>query len=108
MRRVVPDMSSGRAPVRRGLSAAPKPTATIKKVAHRAGVSIATVSRTFADPGSVSQELRVRVHEAARLLNYRASRAARALRVGTSQTVGVVIPDLQNPFFTGVVRGIDL
>ena len=41
-------------------------------------------------------------------LNYRPSRAARTLRVGTSQTVGVVIPDLQNPFFTGVVRGIDL
>jgi len=45
-------------------SSAPKRVATIKKVAHRAGVSIATVSRTFADPASVSDELRVRVHEA--------------------------------------------
>ena len=85
-----------------------KRTSTIKRVADRAGVSIATVSRTFADPPSVSDELRVRVHEAARALNYRASRAARTLRVGISQAVGVVIPDLQNPFFTGVVRGIDL
>lgn len=85
-----------------------KRTATITRVAARAGVSIATVSRTFADPLSVSEALRGRVYEAARALNYRASRAARALRVGTSQTVGVVIPDLQNPFFTGVVRGIDL
>jgi DNA-binding LacI/PurR family transcriptional regulator len=107
MRKVAPKL----APVSQGDGTAPSPAsrvATIKKVAHRAGVSIATVSRTFADPASVSDELRVRVHEAARVLNYRASRAARTLRVGTSQTVGVVIPDLQNPFFTGVVRGIDL
>lgn len=82
-------------------------TATITKVADRAGVSIATVSRAFADPQSVSEELRRRVHEAARLLSYRPSRAARTLRVGTSQAIGVVIPDLQNPFFTAVVRGID-
>jgi LacI family transcriptional regulator, galactose operon repressor len=81
--------------------------ATIKRVADRAGVSIATVSRAFADPQAVSDELRARVLEAARLLRYRPSRAARTLRVGTSQAVGVVIPDLQNPFFTDVVRGID-
>jgi DNA-binding LacI/PurR family transcriptional regulator len=76
-------------------------------VADRAGVSIATVSRAFADPKTVSDELRARVHEAARVLRYRPSRAARTLRVGTSQAVGVLIPDLQNPFFTDVVRGID-
>jgi DNA-binding LacI/PurR family transcriptional regulator len=81
--------------------------ATIKRVAEHAGVSIATVSRAFASPQAVSDELRARVHEAARLLNYRPSRAARTLRVGTSQAIGVVIPDLQNPFFTDVVRGID-
>ena len=81
---------------------------TIKRVADRAGVSIATVSRVGADPGSVSDKLRLRVEEAARALNYRPSRAARMLRGGTSQAVGVVIPDLENPFFTAVVRGIDL
>jgi DNA-binding LacI/PurR family transcriptional regulator len=83
-------------------------TATIKRVADRAGVSIATVSRVGADPGTVSEELRRRVEEAARALNYRPSRAARLLRGATSQAVGVVIPDLENPFFTAVVRGIDL
>lgn len=102
-----PRASSSRPPAPRA-AALPKRTSTIRKVADHAGVSIATVSRTFADPASVSDHLRARVHEAARLLNYSPSRAARALRVGTSQTVGVVIPDLQNPFFTGVVRGIDL
>jgi DNA-binding LacI/PurR family transcriptional regulator len=95
-----------RAPVRRR-SRAPTARPTITQVAQRAGVSIATVSRAFADPDSVSAALQVRVQHAARLLDYRPSRAARALRVGTSQTVGVVIPDLQNPFFTGVVRGIE-
>ena len=83
-------------------------SATIKRVADRAGVSIATVSRVGADPRSVSDKLRLRVEEAARALNYRPSRAARMLRGGTSQAVGVVIPDLENPFFTAVVRGIDL
>jgi DNA-binding LacI/PurR family transcriptional regulator len=81
---------------------------TIKRVAGRAGVSIATVSRVFADPQAVSDTLRLRVLEAARALNYRPSRAARTLRVGTSQAVGVVIPDLENPFFTAVVRGIEV
>ncbi len=76
-------------------------------MADRAGVSIATVSRTFADPQTVSSGLRLRVQEAARALGYRPSRAARALRMGTSQTVGVVIPDLQNPFFTEVVHGAE-
>ncbi len=56
----------------------------------------------------MSDTLRLRVQEAARALNYRPSRAARTLRVGTSQAVGVVIPDLENPFFTAVVRGIEL
>ncbi len=82
--------------------------ATIQRVADRAGVSIATVSRVGADPRAVSDKLRLRVEEAARALNYRPSRAARMLRGGTSQAVGVVIPDLENPFFMSVVRGIDL
>lgn len=84
------------------------PTATINRVADRAGVSIATVSRVFAYPKTVSDALRLRVQDAARALNYRPSRAARTLRVGTSQAVGVVIPDLENPFFTAVVRGIEV
>lgn len=90
-----------------GRAAAEPQGATIRGVAERAGVSIATVSRVFGDHTAVSGELRLRVEEAARALNYRPSRAARALRVGTSQAVGVVIPDLENPFFTAVVRGIE-
>jgi LacI family transcriptional regulator/LacI family repressor for deo operon, udp, cdd, tsx, nupC, and nupG len=93
---------------RRSARRSPSGQATIKRVADRAGVSIATVSRVSANPEAVSDELRVRVQEAALALNYRPSRAARTLRGRTSQAVGVVIPDLENPFFTDVVRGIDL
>jgi DNA-binding LacI/PurR family transcriptional regulator len=83
------------------------PNATITEVALEAGVSTATVSRVFAHPDRVSEDLRDRVCRAARTLSYQPNRVARQLRVGTSMTVGVVIPDIQNPFFTAVVRGIE-
>ncbi|MCX6552697.1 MAG: LacI family DNA-binding transcriptional regulator [Acidobacteria bacterium] len=82
-------------------------SSTITEVAERAVVSTATVSRVFAHPDRVSEDLRERVYRAARMLDYHPSRVARHLRVGTSMTVGVVIPDIQNPFFTAVVRGIE-
>src|SRR4029078_1383148 len=81
----------------------PNSPATIKRVADRAGVSIATVSRVSADPAAVSDELRWRVQEAALALNSRPSRAARTLRGRTSQAIGVVIPHLEKPLFTAVV-----
>lgn len=93
-------------PVRRR-ARRPSTQPTIIHVADRAQVSIATVSRVFADPRRVSPELRDRVIAAATALGYQPSRVARTLRVGTSLTMGVVIPDIQNPFFTGVVRGIE-
>src|SRR3954464_4378766 len=82
-------------------------TATIKQVAARAGVSPPPVSRAFADADAVSKTLRDRVYKVAKALNYRPSRVARNLRVGRAQAVGVVIPDLQNPFFTSLVRGVE-
>ena len=86
---------------------APLDSRTIVQVAARARVSIATVSRVFADAERVSHDLRERVQMAARSSGYQPSRVARSLRVGTSLTIGVVIPDVQNPFFTGIVRGIE-
>jgi DNA-binding LacI/PurR family transcriptional regulator len=95
-------------PPRQAAAARPRRSpATIRDVAKRAGVSMATVSRAFSNSDMVREELVQRVLEAARDLSYQPSRAARTLRAGTSQTVGVVIPDLQNPFFTAVVRGLD-
>ena len=72
-----------------------------------AGVSTATVSRVLARSGRVSADLEARVHSAAKELNYQPNRAARALRVRQGSTVGVLIPDIQNLFFTAIIRGID-
>src|SRR5512133_1806323 len=80
---------------------------TIKQVADLAGVSTATVSRVLDENSGVSQELIDRVREAVRTLDYHPNRAARNLRKRVAQTVGVVISDIQNPFFTSVVRGIE-
>ena len=80
---------------------------TIHQVAERAGVSTATVSRVLASTEGVSQELTDRVHEAVAALEYRPNRAARNLRKRVVQVVGLVISDIQNPFFTSVVRGIE-
>ena len=74
--------------------------ATIKDVAERAGVSIATVSRVFNDTGRVSDHLRERVYVAAEALNYTPSRVARSLRRQETGTIGVVVPQLDQPFFS--------
>jgi DNA-binding LacI/PurR family transcriptional regulator len=55
----------------------------------------------------VREPLKSKVLEASRALGYRPNRAARELRARTSRTVGVLIPDIENPFFTSVVRGIE-
>ena len=81
--------------------------ATIRQVAALAGVSTATVSRVLARSGRVSPDLEERVRSAAQQLNYQPNRAARNLRARQGSTVGVLIPDIQNLFFTAIVRGID-
>lgn len=79
----------------------------IEDVAREAGVSTATVSRVLAGKPYVSEELRRRVLEAARALNYRPSRVARSLRVQRSRIIGLIISDIQNPFFTSIVRAVE-
>jgi DNA-binding LacI/PurR family transcriptional regulator len=80
---------------------------TLKEVALKAGVSTATVSRALSGSVGVSEPLRSQILEAARSLSYRPNRAARDLRVRSSRAVGVLIPDIENPFFTSLVRGIE-
>lgn len=80
---------------------------TIYQVARHAGVSAATVSRVLSGAKFVSGELAERVWNAVRELEYRPNHIARNLRARVTSTVGVVIPDIQNPFFTSVVRGIE-
>jgi DNA-binding LacI/PurR family transcriptional regulator len=80
---------------------------TVKEVALRAGVSTATVSRALSGSAGVREPLRSRILEVARSLSYRPNRAARDLRVRSSRAVGVLIPDIENPFFTSLVCGIE-
>jgi DNA-binding LacI/PurR family transcriptional regulator len=83
--------------------------ASLQEVARAAGVSISTVSRAITRPAMVNAETRERVEAAVRDLGYRPSRVARRLRVaqGLSDLVGLVIPDLQNPFFADLARGVE-
>jgi DNA-binding LacI/PurR family transcriptional regulator len=79
--------------------------AGIHDVAQRAGVSVATVSRSYTAPDSVREATRTRVLEAAAALGYRPNRAARGLITGRTGNVGVIVPDLGNPYFQGVLKG---
>ena len=82
---------------------------TLRQVAEHAGVHPATVSRAL-NPETqqmVSADTLERVLASARKLNYRTNTIARSLRTQRSQTVGVVIPDITNPLFPRMVRGID-
>lgn len=83
--------------------------ATLLDVSSKAGVSIATVSRTINKPSSVTPMTRHKVQAAIDALGYRPSRVARRLRVehGSTHILGVIIPDIQNPFFAELVRGIE-
>jgi DNA-binding LacI/PurR family transcriptional regulator len=81
----------------------------LQDVARMAGVSTSTVSRALSRPDLVNARTRTRVEEAVRRLGYRPSRVARRLRVehGFSDLIGLVIPDLQNPFFADLARGVE-
>lgn len=83
--------------------------ATLRDVAKLAGVSTSTVSRALSRPELVNRRTRARVEEASRSLGYSPSRVARRLRVerGRASLVGLIIPDLQNPFFAELARGVE-
>lgn len=80
---------------------------TSRDVAKRAGVSVATVSRVLNESASVSADSRRRVLKAIEALDYQPSRAAQQLRARRGRVLGLIISDIQNPFFTSVVRGIE-
>ncbi|GAA1500559.1 LacI family DNA-binding transcriptional regulator [Dactylosporangium maewongense] len=79
---------------------------TIKDVARVAGVSPSTVSRALTTPALVQAETRSRVERAAAELGYQPNRAARGLITGRTGNIGLIVPDLTNPFFPGVVKGV--
>lgn len=81
--------------------------ARIKDVAHLAGVSTATVSRVLANERYVKDEVRKNVLAAVEQLQYQPSRTARSLRAQRSRIVGLIISDIQNPFFISLVRAVE-
>ncbi|SHJ26442.1 transcriptional regulator, LacI family [Propionispora hippei DSM 15287] len=81
--------------------------ATIKDVARQAGVSIATVSRILNGSAGVSPALTERVQQAVDALGYQPNAVARALKVKESHSIGLIIPDIENPFFPALVRGVE-
>jgi LacI family transcriptional regulator len=81
--------------------------ATIHDVAAHAGVSVATVSRVLNNHVSVNVEMATRVRASISELDYRPSHVARSMRTQRTSIVAVVVPDVENPFFTAVVRGIE-
>ncbi|GAB2607495.1 LacI family DNA-binding transcriptional regulator [Kribbella endophytica] len=80
--------------------------ATIHDVARIAAVSTATVSRVLSGGKAVSAEVSDRVRAAAREVGYRPNPAAQTLLRGRSQTIGVVAPDLGNPYFAEILKGV--
>jgi DNA-binding LacI/PurR family transcriptional regulator len=80
---------------------------TIEDVAKHAGVSDATVSRVLSNKPHVRDEVRTRVLASVAELGYQPSRVARSLRTLRSKTIGVIISDIQNPFFTALVRAVE-
>jgi DNA-binding LacI/PurR family transcriptional regulator len=79
----------------------------IKNVAQAAGVSNATVSRVLANKPYVREEVRQRVLAVVKELGYQPSRVARSLRFQRSRLIGLIISDIQNPFFTSLVRAVE-
>ncbi|SEQ86395.1 LacI family DNA-binding transcriptional regulator [Microlunatus flavus] len=84
----------------------PTTRATISDVARVSGVSTTTVSHVLTGKRPVAASTRERVEAAVAQLHYRPSRLARSLRVGSSQMIGVVVPDITNPFYGQVTRGL--
>jgi LacI family transcriptional regulator len=85
----------------------PRKAASISDVARESGVSIFTVSAVINNKSHVGKILRQRVEDAIRKLNYRPNLIARSLIKQKTQTIGMIVPDIANPFFPMVVRGAE-
>jgi LacI family transcriptional regulator len=81
--------------------------ATIVDVARMAGVSVTTVSQTFSAKRPVSPHTRAKVRAAAARAGYRPSHVAVSMVTGRTMTIGMVVPDIANPFFSELVRGAE-
>ncbi|MDI9228525.1 LacI family DNA-binding transcriptional regulator, partial [Serratia bockelmannii] len=81
--------------------------ATMKDVARLAGVSTSTVSHVINNNRFVSEQVREKVEQAIRELNYAPSALARSLKINQTRTIGMLLTASSNPFYSEVVRGVE-
>lgn len=81
---------------------------TINDIAKKAGVSSATVSRVLNNSGYVKEETKQKILEIMKDLNYSPNAVARSLSKNTTNIIGVLVPDINNPFFGEVIKGISM
>jgi LacI family transcriptional regulator, repressor for deo operon, udp, cdd, tsx, nupC, and nupG len=86
-------------------AARPRRRPTIVDVADAAGVAPSTVSRAFSRPGRVNPHTRDHVVAVAERLGYAPNPAAQALESGRTRTIALLVPDITNPYFSGVIKG---
>ena len=79
---------------------------TLRDIARIAGVTAATVSYVLNGKGSVSADVRKRVRSTAKDLGYRANYVAKATRTGQTLSIGLILPDLKNPFFPQLAQSV--
>ena len=82
-------------------------TPTIKQIAKKANVSIATVSRALNDDVRVTNETKTKVLRISNDLNYKPNLVARNFVKRTSYSIGLILPDISDEFFTDIIRGVD-
>ena len=80
---------------------------SLKQMAERLGVSIATVSRALRDSHEVGEEMRIKIQALAKELNYRPNPFAQSLRRNTQKVIGVVVPNLVTHYYAAVLDGIE-
>jgi LacI family transcriptional regulator len=84
-----------------------KSKATLKQIANELGVAVSTVSKALSDSPEISESTKQRIQEYATLRNYKPNALAQRLKSQQTKTIGVVIPNILNPFFAKVFSGIE-
>lgn len=84
-----------------------KQKATLKQIAKELNVSVSTVSKALSNSPEISEPTKIRVQEFAKLKNYKPNNIAVNLKSKRSKTIGVIIPNILNPFFAKVFSGIE-
>ena len=80
---------------------------TLKELAAILNVSVSTISKALNDSHEISESTKKRIKELAKLHNYQPNRIALGLKSGKTNTIGVILPSIQNPFFARVLFGIE-